>query len=258
MTRWIVGLWIVCVPLAVAAAGEKQRYDPGPEILAALDAIETPCDEIRSTRFGSHIEVQCGTSDLSLKELKKAWRRATRKGPLAKSVLGREAPWRTTAAGEKVAFFVASGRPAALAIDGETGMVALFVVRKLPECHGDRDFIWDSAVESAPERLEFKPAEFPEQARVRGLSGFVLGSYLVDQTGNVIDVCIVAAGPPAVGFEEAATAAMYRSRYEASTEGSRPIAATFFITFELSTQSVPSSLVVEQYFENAYRDRQRP
>jgi periplasmic protein TonB len=80
------------------------------------------------------------------------------------------------------------------------------------------------------------PPEYPAQARMRNISGFVDVEFTVDTEGRVRDVRIVGADPPGV-FDRAAINSVRYWRFEPRRQDGRPVEVTARqrIEFDLSS-----------------------
>lgn len=250
--------FMVSLALALACPGAVAERaappDPGAEILAALGTEPVDCDDARSSRYDEHIVAHCGTTNLTTKSFKKTWRKAVRSGPLAERMRPDGAPWRSTGATEKTMYTVLVSVPVAVSVDLAEGIVAVFSPRTFPGCHqGGQGFVWAAEANVVPQVVQRDFPDFPEEARRRPTGGAVLGSFVVDTTGYVVDVCIVAVEPAHVGFGPAAAEAQRRTSYRPATLDGQPVAvgAMFLTAFEVGMAGAPVSALVHVYFKRA-------
>ena len=249
---YVVALSILVSP--VRAEESKPFVRPGEGILAGLGIESVECDAAEKARYVDHIAVSCGTTDQSFKSIKKIWRKAVRRGPLADTVRWDGAPWRDTTETEKT-MYVLGGVPVAVSIDFASGVVGVRWPESYPGCHTGFEFAWFTAATDilSPVATRRENPDYPEQARAQRTGGTVIGSFLVDGTGRVLDVCVVAAHPRGLGFEQAMVEAYMRASYEPATRGGEPIAVAAPIATEFHT--VPggswSSVLAQAWFESA-------
>ena len=68
-------------------------------------------------------------------------------------------------------------------------------------------------VDIKPVASDRVPAQYPERARRKGITGYVIFNILIDETGTVGNITILESSPPGV-FEEAAEAALKQWVFE--------------------------------------------
>ena len=78
-----------------------------------------------------------------------------------------------------------------------------------------------------------------------------MGSFVLDENGRVVDVCVVGVYPPNIGFEKASVEAQTSTTYEPATRGGAPlaIAATFSHTFSINFEGSYVSALLKNYFD---------
>jgi protein TonB len=91
-----------------------------------------------------------------------------------------------------------------------------------PPQAGDLADVNDPGV-TAPAAVTRTVPRYPPLARERRLSGTVRLRALVDETGAVVDVAVVQASPPRLGFEEAAVAHARTRVYKPATKEGVPV-----------------------------------
>ena len=260
LSRSLAVMMFLSIP---GVAGERHAFEaPGPKILSALDVRPAECGDAGEDRWPDHVASACGTTGHSFKSLKKAWRQALR-GPLGDVLRWDGAPWRDTGANEKTMYANASV-PVAVVFDFDAGRAVVRWPRSYPGCHRGFEFTWfpDSTDILPPVAKQPVRPEFPEPARVERTGGTVLGSFLVDESGRVVDVCVVAALPLHRGFEQATVEAYEEATYEPASRAGTPvaIASPVSVEFELMGDGSGSgaSVLARAWFENALAARQTP
>jgi len=252
VTRILAGMLFAAMP---AVAGEGQPFaPPGDKVLGGLGIEQVECAAEEDRRFPDHVAAVCGTTGQPFKSLRKVWRKAARRGALANLVRWDGSPWRDSPGGRKTVYAMASGLPLALSLDPVTGTVAVRWPESYPGCHDGFEFDWYTASPDilGPETRKQEFAEFPEKARVQRTGGTVIGSYLLDTKGRVVDVCVVAAHPPGLGFEPATVEAYMRSRYGPASRNGEPVAfaAPATMEFDINGGMNWSSVLAQAWFES--------
>lgn len=227
----------------------------GTEILVELGGETVDCDSSQTGRYENHIAVRCGTTEESFKAIRKAWRKANRKGKFASFLAWSGDPWRRTTAMERTVYAIFHATPIAVSFDLNDGAIAVRWPESQPSCHTGKEFVWMHQVEDglAYSRRNRERPDYPEQARVHRSGGAVMGSILVDERGAVTDVCVTGVFPPNMGFEQASIDAIKASTYEPPTLDRDPItiAASFFDQFYIPPGRSPTSMLAQEYFERS-------
>lgn len=164
------------------------------------------------------------------------------------------APWRDATGDRKTLYAQAAGLPLALTFDPATGTTLARWPESYPGCHDGFEFAWYATSEDihAPEARKRELAVFLEAARVQRTGGTVIGSFLADASGRVMDVCVVAAHPPGLGFEQATVDAYLRSTFGPATRNGEPlaVAAAASMEFEVNAGMSFSSVLAQAWFES--------
>lgn len=74
----------------------------------------------------------------------------------------------------------------------------------------------ESTVDSVPKAVERAPLEYPQYAKRKGITGYVLFNLLIGKDGRVIRTKVLESVPEGV-FEEVATASVKQWRFEPAT-----------------------------------------
>jgi len=245
---------LVLAAVPVVAGQGKQFVPPGGKILEGLGIDPVECRAEEKSRFPDHVAVVCGTTGEPFKSLRKTWSKAVRRGALADLVRWDGSPWRDSPGRRKTVYAMAGALPLALSVDTAAGTVAVRWPESYPGCHGGADFAWYTASLDivGPETKKQEHADFPEEARIQRTGGTVIGSYLLDTKGRVVDVCVVAAHPPRLGFEQSTVEAYMRSRYGPASRSGEPVAVAAPAVMEFSVNGGMnwSSVLAQAWFES--------
>ncbi len=87
------------------------------------------------------------------------------------------------------------------------------------------------AVEEMPQQLSAPPPTYPEIARKAGIEGRVWLKLLIGKDGSVRDVIIIQESGANAGFEEAAVAAAWQSKWRPALQNKQPVA--LWVTYEV-------------------------
>ncbi len=87
------------------------------------------------------------------------------------------------------------------------------------------------AVEELPQKLLAPAPAYPEIAREAGLEGRVWLKLLIGKDGNVRDVLVIQESGANAGFEEAAVAAAWQSKWRPALQNKQPV--TLWVTYEV-------------------------
>lgn len=252
--KWSVACLIPLLVATAALAADTRTFEaPGSRIFAALTIESIECEPAVADRYDDHFALLCGRTDEPFKSLKKSWRKAVRRGSLKSSIRWGGAPWKKSSETERTMYVFSLGTPVALSIDFATGAVVVRWPTSFPGCHEGQEFVWLARTDDVvmPASRQRAHPGFPEAARLKGFGGAVMGSYVVDETGEVIDICVTGVDPGGMGFEEEAVGALRRSKFEPATREGRPlaVAATFLNSFDLSTDGNRVSALARKFFE---------
>ncbi len=248
--------FVIVVVLTVSLmAGSTTRAEPRTfrePAGAIFEALGAPVVDCPASPFEDHIAVRCATTTDSFKSIKKLWRRAAR-GPLESFIQWDDAPWRKAGDTERRLYVFNHGTPVEIALEETEGRLTVSWPQSYPQCHAGYDLTWfartDDVLSSGPTHRVYP--DYPKDARQRGVGGVVMGSFLLDAKGRVVDVCVRAVNPPNVGFEEASRESLMQSRFEPATRDGRPIALAvhFSQTFEVRPGVSYASMLLKNYFD---------
>lgn len=87
------------------------------------------------------------------------------------------------------------------------------------------------AVEELPQKLFAPSPAYPEIARKAGLEGRVWLRLLIGKDGGVRDVLVIQESGANAGFEEAAVAAAWQSKWRPALQNKQPV--TLWVTYEV-------------------------
>jgi len=87
------------------------------------------------------------------------------------------------------------------------------------------------AVEETPQKLSAPPPVYPEIARKASLEGRVWLKLLIGKDGSVRDVIVIQESGANAGFEEAAVAAAWQSKWRPAMQNKQPV--TLWVTYEV-------------------------
>jgi len=255
MRRVAVGLFITLMTGAIGAGAKEPLgfRPPSASIFEALGAEAVACPDSRTREFEDHVVVDCATTGESFKTIRKLWRKAVRRGSLAKLVRWDEAPWRKGSGTARVMYALHGGTPLEIQFDEISGAITVNWPDSYPGCHAGYDVTWWTKTTDVlpPTAREQVHPDFPEQARVQRTAGAVMGSFVLDRSGRIVDVCVVGVYPANVGFEEASVEAQMGTRYEPATRDGEPVgvAATFSHTYWLPPEGAHVSPLLKNYFD---------
>jgi len=121
----------------------------------------------------------------------------------------------------------------AVLFDTERGLVAVAAEQSCPSDPGVH--VIDDGNYESPRRIEFEHPDYPERARQTRQAGAVIARVVIDENGNVGDVCFLHVDPAGAGFEEAAARAFLRWRYEPARLDGKPVPVYMIATASWST-----------------------
>lgn len=227
----------------------------GTEILVEFGGQTVDCDSSQTARYESHIVVRCGATEESFKAIRKVWRKTNRRGKFAPSLRWNGDPWRRTTDTERTVYAMYHSTPIAISFDRDDGTVAVRWPASHPSCHIGKRFVWMDQIEDglAYSQVHRERPDYPELARVQRSGGAVMGSFLLDEKGDVTDVCVTGVFPRNMGFAQAAIDAIQAWTYEPPTFDGVPftIAAGFFLDFFIPPGGSPTSMLAQDYFERS-------
>lgn len=241
----------VCVIAALSNEGWADN-NIGIEILRALDVPVMGCSPEVKDLYMDHISVRCGPSTHTPKSIKRILRRAARPGGQFHGKMdGHEESWHTTGPLERTLFDTFKSVPIAIVLDEEANAIRIHWPERYPECHSGLVVPWlRSTNVNPPIQTGFGSDSGSGPINPRDDGGAVIGSYVIDTEGRVIDVCIVAVRPAGDEASRIAVETFATSRFKPATRDGQPVSVAEHFALSRSPRGVRVLMgaLVREYF----------